>query len=906
MYKRMTQKLYCIIAMLCVLAGMSSTAQAASRTVTYTFTVESDKSNVNRHTLTFVPSSNGFNYSTGEKTVTIPNTTSTKGFTVNLDDGLMLTYSQDEGHLTFFNYNGFGLNWTNDGGNSQLKLTSTHYYVTHVKMATTSGNPLTGQASPWMTASGQLDQDVDMTTQYDGPQDCRSFSATSFSASQVFGQLTVTYGDPRDYAITYNNAVNGQNGVTNTNATSYNVTTNEVRITAPTRTGYTFSGFTYTDAAHPSATAASLPMGINRGEAATRKAITFNATWTAHTYTLRLHHNDGTDGFDDVAMTYDVPQTLPDLPRTDYVLNGWNTQSDGNGTSFIEGQSVSNLTAVNGATVDLYAQWTTIEYVPLTLCAIAAGNITVTDPKDGMQYSKNRGTKTDVTASAISVSAGDIIQFYGKGTSITSYYGTRIQCSADCYIYGNIMSLVDETGFATNTTLTEKDCFRSLFNSNTHLKNHSDKALVLPAMTLASKCYQEMFYGCTSLTTAPALPATTLAEFCYQSMFHECSGLTTAPVLPATTLASTCYDKMFYGCANLTTPPALPATTLANNCYQGMFQHCAKLSAAPVLPATTLANNCYQGMFQNCDHLNYLICLATNVSGSIYTQNWLKDVAGSGTFVRAAGASWGSDSGVNGIPTGWTTVEALRDDADNSTGITALNDDPTLNGQKHDVMLYGRTLYRDGDWNTLCLPFDIDDISTSTLAGATIMELDTKNEYTGHKTSFDAGSGTLYLYFQEVDKIKAGAPYLIKWASGSNIADPTFDNVEIKGSSPKIVTSSDSKVSFIGNYDPVSIGAGGDNTKLYIGTGDHVYYPNDAMSINSFRAYFQLNGITAQQVAGTRVMFGGEDDGTTGIVDNKRETINNNQWYTLEGRKLPGKPTAKGLYIVNGRLVVVK
>ena len=34
-----------------------------------------------------------------------------------------------------------------------------------------------------------------------------------------------------------------------------------------------------------------------------------------------------------------------------------------------------------------------------------------------------------------------------------------------------------------------------------------------------------MFYGCTSLTTAPALPATTLAESCYECMFADCTSL---------------------------------------------------------------------------------------------------------------------------------------------------------------------------------------------------------------------------------------------------------------------------------------------------------------------------------------------------------------------------------------------
>ena len=43
--------------------------------------------------------------------------------------------------------------------------------------------------------------------------------------------------------------------------------------------------------------------------------------------------------------------------------------------------------------------------------------------------------------------------------------------------------------------------------------------------TMANSCYKRMFYGCTSLTHAPALPATVLAAFCYDSMFYGCTSL---------------------------------------------------------------------------------------------------------------------------------------------------------------------------------------------------------------------------------------------------------------------------------------------------------------------------------------------------------------------------------------------
>ena len=58
-----------------------------------------------------------------------------------------------------------------------------------------------------------------------------------------------------------------------------------------------------------------------------------------------------------------------------------------------------------------------------------------------------------------------------------------------------------------------------------------------------------MFRGCKNLKTGPAkLPALKLATRCYDSMFLNCSSLQTAPDLPATELTEYCYLNMFYRC----------------------------------------------------------------------------------------------------------------------------------------------------------------------------------------------------------------------------------------------------------------------------------------------------------------------------------------------------------------------
>ena len=204
---------------------------------------------------------------------------------------------------------------------------------------------------------------------------------------------------------------------------------------------------------------------------------------------------------------------------------------------------------------------------------------------------------------------------------------------------GNIQSLIDPTMERTDVP---ENCYNNMFYGCSNMT----QAPALPATTLASTCYNCMFDGCTSLAQAPSLPATTLAFACYSGMFNNCSSLTQAPalpattldsncyssmfknctsltqapaVLPATTLADACYTQMFSGCSNLTQAPALPATTLANGCYEGMFSGCTSLTQAPELPATTLTDHCYYNMFQNCSSLTQAPALpATTLASTCY------------------------------------------------------------------------------------------------------------------------------------------------------------------------------------------------------------------------------------------------------------------------------------------------
>ena len=117
--------------------------------------------------------------------------------------------------------------------------------------------------------------------------------------------------------------------------------------------------------------------------------------------------------------------------------------------------------------------------------------------------------------------------------------------------------------------------------------------------------------------------------------------------------ATNLHKNTIVSAENLILPP-----TLRTGCYYAMFYLCTLLTTAPVLPATKLVTSCYGYMFNGCSSLNYVKCLATETESLSHdqTNNWLRDVSSSGTFVKDTNTTW--PSGESGIPEGWTVQNA--------------------------------------------------------------------------------------------------------------------------------------------------------------------------------------------------------------------------------------------------------
>ena len=273
----------------------------------------------------------------------------------------------------------------------------------------------------------------------------------------------------------------------------------------------------------------------------------------------------------------------------------------------------------------------------------------------------------------------------------------------------------------------------------------------------------------------------------------------------------------------------------------------------------------------------------------------------------------------------WTKNElTLVDASDNNAAIGAAAGD----GKLYAVTLSGRTLYKDGSWNTLCLPFAVDLTASGTLSGDGVQAM------TLNTSSSNLTGSTLTLNFDAAETIPAGTPFIIKWdkpdgyvaydgtnaATCSDLVSPVFMGVTIDAEKHDATVTD--VLTFTGTYAPVTItDAAGDNTKLYLGAANKLYWPTATdFELKPFRAYFQLaEGITAdepvsssnaRQIRAFNLNFG--DDEATGIVSAEANsslfTLHSSlsEWYTLDGRKLQAQPTKPGLYIHGGRKVLVR
>ena len=262
---------------------------------------------------------------------------------------------------------------------------------------------------------------------------------------------------------------------------------------------------------------------------------------------------------------------------------------------------------------------------------------------------------------------------------------------------------------------------------------------------------------------------------------------------------------------------------------------------------------------------------------------------------------------------GWLNISyyeaTLRDDVDNTAEIQKI---ARRYGAVANVTLV-RAFPMDGTWYTICLPFAVD----LTAENCDLKDADVR-EMT--EASLDGGKMTLNFSETSVTSMEAGKPYLIKWAKPEGVSSSTivalgFGEAEFDEDLEDQVVENpfdlgDGKsITFKGTYAPVSYAEADDNSVLFVGDNNTLYYPTKGASLGAFRASFQLEGLTAYEPAAVEEEAASEAPvfvlsfGATNVKNAIMEAASG-EYYDLSGRRV-AQPT-KGIYIVNGKKVVVK
>ena len=199
-------------------------------------------------------------------------------------------------------------------------------------------------------------------------------------------------------------------------------------------------------------------------------------------------------------------------------------------------------------------------------------------------------------------------------------------------------------------------------------------------------------------------------------------------------------------------------------------------------------------------------------------------------------------------------------------------------------------------WNTLCLPFDV--------SGEQIAEVFGEDT----KVSEFSSAENKTINFSSVENIRAGVPCVIK--PRNTVENPVFEGVNLTSSSP--MSTSNGSYHYDGHY--VCYDMKTDQTEYFLNTRGSLNYPaNDNQNhLKGLRATFTVPSTPAASLVSLRVLFDEQlvSEGLD-VVDGVEAIsglTNISTVYNLKGQVVGTTKDnlAKGIYIVNGKKVVIR
>ena len=249
--------------------------------------------------------------------------------------------------------------------------TPINYSITYnLNGGTDPGNPATYNIESAQFTLNNPTKDYYTFTGWTGSNGATAQSTVTINKGSTGDKSYKANWIPTNYSIAYE--LNG--GTDPGNPGTYNIESETITLSNPTRTGYIFSGWTGSNG-----TTAQTSVTITKGTTGDKS---YTANWTPITYTVQYDGNGYTGGSTaNSSHTYDATNSVatngfkreytvsfdanggtavsPIVSK--YTFYRWRQNADGTGNSYTSGQTnVENLSSSNGATVTLYATWTPV------------------------------------------------------------------------------------------------------------------------------------------------------------------------------------------------------------------------------------------------------------------------------------------------------------------------------------------------------------------------------------------------------------------------------------------------------------------------------------------------------------------------------------------------------------------
>ena len=413
-----------------------------------------------------------------------------------------------------------------------------------------------------------------------------------------------------------------------------------------------------------------------------------------------------------------------------------------------------------------------------------------------------------------------------------------------------------------------------------------------------------MFGGCSGLESIDVSHFNTSNVSHMGEMFNGCSNLRNIDVSNFNTQSLTNMWMMFAYCTNLTHVDISNFNTQKLENLKRVFEGSYNLVSINMSNFTTTNVTDFTDMFIGCSSLASIQAGSAFIPDSIYAQ------AGNPNLLVYVNEARLAPSNVQNVVINGLAREIVLTDAQDGN-----NDWYAPQAFVAERISYTRnfgqstTKGTSRGWESIALPFDVQTIQHESKGVIAPFNNSASNKHFWLRRLTDNG-------LQAATSIEANTPYIISMPNSEEYTSDynlngrvTFSaqNIDVPATAAKVLALADSSIVMVPAMQRQSrsssvwaLNVGEVRGQYFEGS----VFERDYRTVRPFEAYTihrQENGQPAPRYVPIQ-----EIAGVTGIETIDREPLTLNQWYDMQGRKLEGKPARKGVYISNGKKVVVK